>query len=95
MLTRRLAMGAALSLAVPLTARADDVPALEPFSPDGRYLPFWQAISDGVAGPLGAIKDQYAATLGKWFGVADSDLLSILPNLAHFDSAVRDLGFLG
>jgi uncharacterized protein (DUF1501 family) len=28
--------------------------------------------------------DQYAATLGGWFGVSDSDLLSIFPNLQHF-----------
>jgi uncharacterized protein (DUF1501 family) len=28
--------------------------------------------------------DQYAATLGGWFGVADSDLRMIFPNLANF-----------
>lgn len=37
--------------------------------------------------------DQYAATLGKWLGVSDSDLGTIAPNLANF--SVRDLGFLG
>jgi uncharacterized protein (DUF1501 family) len=28
--------------------------------------------------------DQYAATLARWFGVADTELASILPNLRHF-----------
>lgn len=38
--------------------------------------------------------DQYAATLGRWFGLNDAELLKILPNLADFDASVRDLGFL-
>jgi uncharacterized protein (DUF1501 family) len=37
--------------------------------------------------------DQYAATLATWFGVANTDLPSIFPNLANFSSA--NLGFLG
>jgi uncharacterized protein (DUF1501 family) len=37
--------------------------------------------------------DQYAATLGRWFGIADSQLLQVLPNLANFTQ--RDLGFMG
>lgn len=36
--------------------------------------------------------DQYAATLARWFGVQDTDLDLILPNLGHFDS--RNLGFM-
>ncbi len=28
--------------------------------------------------------DQYAATLGGWFGVSDADLLTVFPNLANF-----------
>lgn len=36
--------------------------------------------------------DQYAATLARWFGVADADLGLILPNLGNF--ATRDLGFM-
>lgn len=28
--------------------------------------------------------DQYAATLGSWFGVSDAELLPIFPNLANF-----------
>jgi uncharacterized protein (DUF1501 family) len=37
--------------------------------------------------------DQYAATLATWFGVANTDLPSIFPNLANFSTA--NLGFLG
>jgi uncharacterized protein (DUF1501 family) len=37
--------------------------------------------------------DQYAATLSRWFGVADSDLNTVFPNLQNF--SVRNLGFLG
>jgi len=36
--------------------------------------------------------DQYAATLAKWFGIPDSDLDAVAPNLANF--AQRDLGFM-
>jgi len=36
--------------------------------------------------------DEYNATLAKWFGVSDSDLPVILPNIGRF--ATRDLGFL-
>lgn len=38
--------------------------------------------------------DQYAATLGKWLGVSDSDLLSLLPNLANYNISTRNLGFV-
>jgi len=31
--------------------------------------------------------DQYAATMASWFGVADSELAAILPNLRHFGAA--------
>ena len=37
--------------------------------------------------------DQYGATLAKWFGVADSDLPAIFPNLTNFTTPT--LGFLG
>jgi uncharacterized protein (DUF1501 family)/glyoxylase-like metal-dependent hydrolase (beta-lactamase superfamily II) len=36
--------------------------------------------------------DQYAATLGSWFGVADADLDQIFPNLRNFPT--RNLGFV-
>ena len=38
--------------------------------------------------------DQYAATLGKWFGISDVDLLTVLPNLANWNTAQRNLGFV-
>jgi uncharacterized protein (DUF1501 family) len=45
--------------------------------------------------------DQYAATLARWFGVADGELAGILPNLRRFGAAAgrpdypTNLGFLG
>lgn len=36
--------------------------------------------------------DQYAATLAKWFGVADSDMNLVVPNIGSFST--RDLGFM-
>ena len=44
--------------------------------------------------------DQYAATLAKWYGVPESDLFSILPNLKNFGSTAKrpdyptDMGFM-
>ncbi|MEO8248216.1 MAG: DUF1501 domain-containing protein [Burkholderiales bacterium] len=43
---------------------------------------------------------QYAATLARWFGVADSELVGILPNIGNFGAPAgradypRDLGFM-
>lgn len=42
--------------------------------------------------------DQYAATLARWFGVTDSELSGLLPDLRNFTAAAGyppDLGFLG
>ena len=45
--------------------------------------------------------DQYAATLARWFGVADSEMSGILPNLSRFGTAAgrpdypTNLGFMG
>jgi uncharacterized protein (DUF1501 family) len=38
--------------------------------------------------------DQYAATLGGWFGLSDAQLLQVLPNLANHDAGRRRLGFV-
>jgi uncharacterized protein (DUF1501 family) len=37
--------------------------------------------------------DEYHATLARWFGVSDSDLPVVLPNIGRF--ATPDLGFMG
>ena len=59
-------------------------PTLDVNGPDtidrqGRFIP-----TTGV--------DQLGATLARWFGVPDSQLNSIFPNLSNF--SVRDLGFM-
>jgi uncharacterized protein (DUF1501 family) len=36
--------------------------------------------------------DQYAATLARWFGVADGDLPFVAPNIGRFGSS--NLGFM-
>ena len=38
--------------------------------------------------------DQYAATLGKWFGISDANLLTVLPNLSNWNASQRTLGFV-
>lgn len=44
--------------------------------------------------------DQFAATMARWFGVSDSELYGVLPNLAHFGERggrpdyPTDLGFM-
>ena len=38
--------------------------------------------------------DQLGATLGKWFGLSNAQLLDIFPNMANFDASKRDLGFM-
>lgn len=45
----------------------------------------------------GTSVDQYAATLARWFGVSDTELAGILPNLGHFGGSdyPLDLGFMG
>ena len=38
--------------------------------------------------------EQFAATLGGWLGVSDSELLAMLPGLTNFDASTRNIGFL-
>ena len=61
----------------------------------GRYPPLEingaQDVGGGRMIPTMS-SDQYAATLAKWFGVADADLPTIAPSIGNF--AKRNLGFL-
>ena len=41
----------------------------------------------------GTSVDQYAATLARWLGVSDGEMVQIAPNIGRFDQA--NLGFLG
>ena len=38
--------------------------------------------------------DQYAATLGRWLGISDANLLTLLPNLGNYNMSTRTLGFV-
>ena len=38
--------------------------------------------------------DQYAATLAKWFGVADADMATVFPNLSRFAQPGTYLPFM-
>ncbi len=48
-------------------------------TPRGRWLPTTSV-------------EQYAGTLARWFGLSDSDLSDVFPNITNF--SVRDLGFM-
>jgi uncharacterized protein (DUF1501 family) len=50
-------------------------------------------LGNGVLLPETSV-DQLGATLGAWMGVGATDLAEIFPNLGHFDSARRNLGFM-
>jgi uncharacterized protein (DUF1501 family) len=66
-----------------------------------RYYGIAPAVANNGADDVGQGRllpttsvDQYAATLGRWFGVAEADLLGVLPNLANFSPELRNLGFV-
>lgn len=48
-------------------------------------------LGNGALLPTTAV-DQLGATLGKWFGLSNTQLLDVFPNLANFSN--RDLGFM-
>jgi uncharacterized protein (DUF1501 family) len=65
----------------------------------GTIYGSFPAIALGTAEDVGSGRllpstavDQYAATLAKWFGVSDTDLATVVPNLANFTT--RNLGFM-
>ena len=61
----------------------------------GRYPSLALNGPDDVGGGRmipGVSADQYAATLARWFGIAETDLAHVAPHIGSF--AERDLGFL-
>jgi uncharacterized protein (DUF1501 family) len=50
-------------------------------------------LSNGAMLPETTV-EQLGATLGRWFGLSDSQLLEVFPRLANFDTAKRNLGFM-
>lgn len=38
--------------------------------------------------------DQLGSTVARWFGLSDSQILDVFPNLANFNASARNLGFL-
>jgi uncharacterized protein (DUF1501 family) len=50
-------------------------------------------LTDGCLLPAISV-EQYAATLGSWMGLSNSDLVSVLPNLANWSAASQNLGFM-
>jgi hypothetical protein len=38
--------------------------------------------------------EAYAATLGSWFGLTNSELLAVLPGLSRWNFSQRKLGFM-
>ena len=50
-------------------------------------------LGNGSLLPVSSV-DQLGATLGRWFGLSDPQLADIFPNLANFNAANRNLGFM-
>jgi uncharacterized protein (DUF1501 family) len=70
------------------------VPVLGMKNPnDNNFNSSPDQLTNGVLLPTSSV-DQLGATLGKWFGLTDSQLLDVFPNLANFDVAKRNLGFM-
>ena len=42
----------------------------------------------------GIAVDQYASTLASWFGVANSDMTTVLPNMGNYNPSTWNLGFV-
>ena len=48
-------------------------------------------LGNGILLPTTSV-DQFGATLGRWMGLSAAQALEVFPNLANWDSGVRDLG---
>jgi len=67
----------------------------------GRYYGTPPVVANGGPDDVGQGRllpttsvDQYAATMGSWLGISDTDLLTVLPNLANWNASQRKLGFV-
>jgi uncharacterized protein (DUF1501 family) len=67
----------------------------------GRYYGTPPVVADGGPDDVGQGRllpttsvDQYAATMGSWLGISDTDLLTVLPNLSNWNASQRKLGFV-
>ena len=67
----------------------------------GRYYGTPPVVANGGPDDVGQGRllpstsvDQYAATMGAWLGISDTDLLTVLPNLGNWDASQRNLGFV-
>ncbi len=70
------------------------LPRLAPKNPgDNGFDASPDLLANGVLLPTTSV-DQLGFTLGRWFGVSDSALLDVFPDLLNFDASVRDLGFM-
>ena len=49
-------------------------------------------LANGALLPTTSV-DQLGATLARWFGLSDRQILDVFPNLANFDLSKRNLGF--
>ena len=67
----------------------------------GRYYGTPPVVANGGPDDVGQGRllpstsvDQYAATMGSWLGISDTDLLTVLPNLPNWNASQRNLGFV-
>ena len=67
----------------------------------GRYYGTPPVVANGGPDDVGQGRllpstsvDQYAATMGSWLGISDTDLLTVLPNLSNWNASQRNLGFV-
>lgn len=50
-------------------------------------------LGNGTLLPQSSV-DQLGATLGRWFGLSDGQLLDLFPNLTNYNAGQRNLGFM-
>jgi uncharacterized protein (DUF1501 family) len=68
-------------------------PELVARSPGSNEFGSPDQVRNGALLPSTSV-DQLGATLGRWFGLSDAQALEVFANLANFDAAGRNLGFM-